>query len=317
MAAPSPEPTTPDPIELGGSRVLIGTCSWTDRTLTDETDWYPGRTMSAADRLAFYAGRFPLVEVDSTYYGPPREQQARLWAERSPAGFRFDIKAFSLLTGHPTQPKALWADLREHLRPEAAGRRSIYAEHLTPEALEEAWRRFGAALRPLHDAGKLGALLFQYPPWFGPRRSNREELRALRERLPDYRICVELRSPRWLEDAKDVERTLGLLEELGLAHVVVDAPPSSGLRRVVAATSGELAVMRFHGRSDATWSKPGISAAERFRYAYSPEELRALAEDAAELAGSARETHLLMNNCYRDYAVRNAHGLWEELAGRA
>ena len=78
--------------------------------------------------------------------------------------------------------------------------------------MDEAWRRFEAALRPLHEAGKLGAVLFQYPPWFGPRRDNRAEIEALRERLPDYRISVEFRSPRWLADERDRERTLGMLE---------------------------------------------------------------------------------------------------------
>jgi uncharacterized protein YecE (DUF72 family) len=304
-------------LALGGSRVYTGTCSWTDKTLTDETDWYPQRTMSAADRLAFYASRFALVEVDATYYAPPREQQTALWAQRTPPGFRFDVKAYSLLTGHPTKPGSLWPDLRELLSPEDAAKRAVYAGALPPDAVEEAWRRFEAALRPLHEAGRLGAVLMQYPPWFGPRREARAELRALRERLPDYRVCVEFRSARWLAEPQDAERTLGLLEECGLAYVVVDAPAVSGLRRTVAATSEDLAVMRFHGRADATWKKAGISAAERFRYDYAEEELAALAGEAAELAASARETHLLMNNCYRDYAVRNARRLGELLEARS
>ncbi len=139
--------------------MLTGSCSWTDRTLVEQAHWYPRRTMSAADRLQFYAAHFPLTEIDSTYYAPPEEQQARLWAERTPAGFRFDVKAYSLLTGHPTRPGSLWHDLREQLPADVQAKRNVYAKHLGHEALDEAWRRFEAALRPLHDAGKLGAVL--------------------------------------------------------------------------------------------------------------------------------------------------------------
>jgi|SRR5579884_1054612 len=302
-------------LHLGEHLVLPGSCSWTDRTLVQDSDWYPRRTMSAEERLRFYAGNFPLTEIDSTYYAPPSEQQARLWAQRTPDGFRFDVKAYSLLTGHPTRPKSLWADLREQLPPDAAEKRNIYAKHLDQAALDEAWRRFAAALRPLHDAGKLGAVLFQYPPWFVPRRENRAELEALRERLPDYGICVEFRSPMWTAEERDRERTLRTLEDLGLTFVSIDAPEVSGLPRLLAVTNSELAVVRFHGRSDETWAGRSPSAAERFRYLYSDHELRELAPPVHDLALEARETHLLMNNCYRDYSVRNAAQLRDLLAG--
>jgi uncharacterized protein YecE (DUF72 family) len=297
-------------IQIGDHRVLTGSCSWTDRTLVKEADWYPKKTMSAEERLRFYAAQFPLTEIDSTYYAPPGEKQARLWAERTPDGFRFDVKAYSLLTGHPTRPQSLWADLRERL-PE--DKRRVYPHHLDPEALEEAWRRFDAALRPLHEAGKLGSVLFQYPPWFTPRRDNRAEIKALRERLPDYQVAVEFRSPRWTAAERDRERTLSLLEEHGLVFVCVDAPRVSELPRIVAVTNPELLVVRFHGRSDSTWNDTSGSAAERFKYLYSPDELKELAGPIAQAAEHADETHLLMNNCYRDYSVRNAAELRDVL----
>src|SRR5881275_1820001 len=187
--------------------VLTGSCSWTDKTLVEQAEWYPRRTMSAEDRLRFYASRFPLTEIDSTYYAPPSEHQARLWAERTPDGFRFDVKAYSLLTGHPTRPRSLWKDLREQLPAEVAEKRNVYSNHLDSEAVDEAWRRFESALRPLHDAGRLGSVLFQYPPWFHPRKDNRAEIEALRERLPDYHVSVEFRSPMWLAEQRDRART--------------------------------------------------------------------------------------------------------------
>jgi uncharacterized protein YecE (DUF72 family) len=298
----------------GAHTVLTGSCSWTEKTLVDEADWYPRKTMSAEERLRYYAAQFPLTEIDSTYYAPPAERQVALWAERTPEGFRFDVKAYSLLTGHPTRPRSLWRDLREGLDSEVAEKRNIYATHLDPEAMEEAWRRFESALRPMHEAGKLGAVLFQYPRWFGPRRDNRAEIEALRERLPDYRISVEFRSPRWMTSDRDRERTLGMLEELGLIFVCVDAPSVSELPRVMAVTNPELFMVRFHGRSDSTWNDTSRSAAERFRYLYKKKELEQFVAPIAEHAAEARETHLLMNNCYRDYSVRNAAQLRDLLA---
>ena len=271
--------------------------------------------MSAEERLRFYAARFPLTEIDSTYYAPPSEQQARLWSERTPAGFRFDVKAYSLLTGHPTRPASLWRDLRDELPPEVAEKRNLYSHHLGTEALEESWRRFEAALRPLHDANRLGGVLFQYPPWYVPNRENRAELGALRERMPDYRICVEFRSPMWTAEERDRKRTLRTLEDNGLVFVSVDAPTASELPRLIASTSEELLVVRFHGRSNSTWSDTTRSAAERFKYLYRGAELERLARPIAQAAAQVNETHLLMNNCYRDYAVRNAAQLRDLLAG--
>jgi uncharacterized protein YecE (DUF72 family) len=301
-------PLGPD-IDLDGHRVLTGSCSWADKTLVEQGDWYPRRTMSAEERLRFYASQFPLTEIDSIYYAPPSEQQARMWAQRTPDGFRFDVKAYSLLTGHPTRPASLWRDIRDQLPAEVQEKRNVYAKHLDRDALDEAWRRFESALRPLHEAGRLGAVLFQYPPWFVPRRDNREEIEALSERLPDYNVSVEFRSPMWLAEKKDRERTCRLLAEHELILVGLDAPAASGLPRMMAVTNPELAVVRFHGRSDGTWADTSPSAAERFRYLYTREELAELAKPIAELAHEARETHLLMNNCYRDYAVRNADEL--------
>ena len=293
-------------VEIDGHSVLCGTCSWTDKTLVQETDWYPHRTMSAKERLQFYAAHFPVTEIDSTYYAPPAEQQARLWAQRTPDGFRFDVKAYSLLTGHPTKPGSLWKDLREELSEQAREKRNLYASHLEPEALDEVWRRFAAALVPLHEAGRLGAVLFQYPPWFHPSREHRAQLEGLRERLPEYGVCVELRSPRWVASDRDRDRTLALLRDHCLTYVCVDAPPVSELPRVLAVTTPDLFVMRFHGRANDTWKGRTQTAADRFRYLYAPDELSELADGVAEVAREAHESHLLMNNCYRDYGVDNA-----------
>ncbi len=307
-SGPSPElwaAPPADALSISGSQVFVGTCSWTDPTLTKQTNWYPRRSMSAGERLGFYAGHFPIVEADSTYYRPLQPELARTWAERAPAGFCFDIKAYGLLTGHPVDQASLWPDLKEELNEEARAKRRVYAHHLPADALEEAWARSVSALKPLQDSGHLGALLLQYPPWFVPKRSNREELARLPDRLAGTLACIEFRSPGWLKE-DDRSRTVDLLRDLGLSLVVVDAPAVSGLAAVLDVTNKDLAVVRFHGRADSTWKAKDVSAAERFRYLYSAKELEEWVPRARELARGASRVHLLMNNCYQDYGVRNA-----------
>ena len=290
------------------SRVLVGTCSWTDKTLVEEADWYPKKSMSAEERLRFYADHFPITEADSTYYFPPTPQLCRSWAQRTPSNFTMNVKAYSLLTGHPTKPESLWRDIREELPKEVAAKRNVYAHHLDPDTLDEAWARFADALKPLHTEGKLGAVLLQYPPWFTPKRANREELELVRKRLPTLPVCVEFRAPAWLE-ARDRDRTLDLLRDLDLALVVVDAPKVSKLRTVVAATTDDLAVVRFHGRADDTWNARTSTAAERFKYLYNRRQLKTWVPKLERLAGEAKKVHALMNNCYRDFGVQNASDL--------
>ncbi len=303
-------------LDLAGSKVLVGTCSWTDATLVKETDWYPKKSMTAAERLAYYASKFPIVEVDSTYYFPPTPELSQTWAERTPDGFTMNVKAWSLLTGHPTFPNSLWEDMQSAVPAEHRDKRRLYSHYLPPDALDEAFDRFRHSLLPLQRAGRLGAVLLQYPRWFGPKAENRQALRDTVSRLPDLRLCVEFRHARWLEGG-DCEPTLELLEELGVSFVCVDEPAGfpSSMPPVVAVTS-DLAVVRFHGRNTATWEDPEITtAAERFRYRYNRSELEEWVPRIHEMAAGAREVHVLMNNCYRDDAVINAAELAELLGG--
>jgi uncharacterized protein YecE (DUF72 family) len=304
-------------VEIHGARVLVGTCSWTDATLVKETEWYPKKSMKAAERLAYYSARYPIVEADSTYYFPPTPELAAGWAERTPEGFTMNVKAYSLLTGHPTFPHSLWPDLQAEIRADFSDRRNLYAKHLTPDAVAETWERFRHALMPLHSAGKLGAILLQYPEWFTPKAASRREIATARERLPDYRLCVEYRNTRWLT-GEECDRTLAFLEEHDVAFVCVDEPQgfASSMPPVVAATC-ELGVIRFHGHNAENWQKKNISAAERFRYRYDVEELEPWVPKIADLAESAGEVHVLMNNCYRDYAVDNANQFIQLLESQA
>jgi uncharacterized protein YecE (DUF72 family) len=295
-------------------RTRVGTASWTDKTLL-ESGWYPPEANTPEERLKHYASRFDVVEVDSTFYGLPSERNAVLWVERTPKEFTFNIKAFSLLTGHPTRARGLPKDVRVML-PEDAGER-VSATKVPPEAADQVWEMFRRSLMPLHSAGKLGVVLFQYPKWFFPGRDAREEILRARELLPDYDIAVEFRQRSWFEDEAATRKTLDFLRSERLPFVCVDMPQGFGssLPPVAEATSERFALVRFHGRRAETWEKRNVGTTERFRYDYSEDELQEWVPRVQQLQEEARETHALFNNCYRDYAVNNARQFGDLLAG--
>jgi uncharacterized protein YecE (DUF72 family) len=293
-------------------RMLIGTASWTDRTLIKEGHFYPPEAKTAEARLRYYAEQFPIVEVDSTYYFPPSEKNSVLWIERTPKDFTFNVKAYSLLTNHPTKPNSLYKDLE--LPDELADKKNVYREQLPDAVVEEVWQRFHDALMPLHSAGKLGAVLFQFPQWFVIGRKNKDYILECAERLKDFRIAVEFRHKTWLEE-RNADETLSFLSEHDLPFVSVDMPQGfdSSLPPIAAATADDIAMVRFHGRDRKAWAKKNVSASERFRYEYSQAELEEWVPKIRDVSGQARETHVLMNNCYRDYAVNNARQLGDLL----
>jgi len=286
--------------------VLVGTASWTDKSLLG-SGWYPKGAGNAEERLRYYSSQFPLVEVDSTYYFLPTDVMARAWKERTPPGFTFNIKAFSILTQHPAKPQAL-KDLDV---PE--GKKSIYPKDLPARDVDELWDRFLEALEPLRSSGKLGALLFQFPPWFTVGRANRDYILECAKRAAPDPILVEFRNKTWMSE-RNRDRTLEFLEGHGLAYVCVDMPQgfTSSIPPIVAATA-DLAAIRFHGHNDAEWESGSVQ--RRFKYLYSKEELKEWAPRIARLSKEAKRTHVLMNNCYRDYAQRNAKELADLLGG--
>jgi uncharacterized protein YecE (DUF72 family) len=291
-------------------KILIGTSSWTDPTLVKDGNFYPAGTKTAEARLKFYASRFPLVEVDSTYYFPPSEKNSLLWIERTPPTFTFNIKAYSLLTNHPTRPESLYGDIKATLPPGMLEKRFLYRDGLPDEAVDEVWQRFHDALMPLHSAGKLGAVLFQFPQWFTISRKNKAYIEECVGRLADFRIAVEFRHKSWMTP-ENSEESLGLLESLNVPYVCVDMPQGfdSSVPPVTAVTAADLAMVRFHGRNTSAWNVKSDTASERFRYDYPAAELQEWVPKIEHMAEETRETHVLMNNCYRDFAVRNAQEL--------
>lgn len=297
----------PARVAVGASELLFGTTSWADRGLVQSGAFYPKKTMTARERLAFYASRFALAEVATTYRFPPTADLCRQWVERTPDGFTFDIRAWSLLTGAPTLPDSLWPDLQDQVRDRSRDQRRLYRAHLAPDALEECWDRFDHAIRPLVQSGRLGAVILQYPSWFSPRPEAWAELALVATRLPGVRLAVELRSPKWTE-GEACEPTLEWLEDHDLAYVCTDGPLEGprAVPRVSAATS-DVAFVRFIGRrnsGDDPWTYP---------YRYSRDELAEWVPRLEALAASSSQVHVVMDNTWGSDAVDNAL----EIAGLA
>jgi uncharacterized protein YecE (DUF72 family) len=294
--------------------VRCGIAGWIDKSLIDSKLFYPMKTTSSEERLHFYASQFSLVEVDSTYYGMPKPENSDLWVARTPPGFTFDIKSFSLFTNHPTKAMALPKDIRDEL-PEALREKNIYIEQMPVELVDASWERFRAALEPLRAADRLGAVFFQFPPWFLPSSRSLAYIEQCQERMFGFQIAVELRKPEWM-DARHLDGTLAFLRSRDIPHIAVDVPQGhkTSMPPVFEVTSTRLAVVRFHGRNHETWDLKGAPPNLRFRYDYKDEDLSEWVPRIKEMERSAKQVHAIMNNNYSNYSVKNAQQLERLLA---
>ena len=290
-----------------GGGIRVGIAAWTEPTLTAPGVFYPREARTAETRLRYYASRFPVVEVDSSYYALPTRQVAELWVERTPSDHVFNVKAHALMTGHPTEPGRLPASIRNMLPDDLAVARRVYPKDLGEEVLDAVWRTFLDALVPLADSGKLGAVLLQYPPWFVPTRASAAELGRARERMGDVQAAVEFRRGTWLSERLR-HRTTGLLRDLGMTYVIVDEPQGmkSSVPPVAALTTPELAMFRLHGKRRDTWEKPTTPVSERYRYLYDRAELEKWIPEIVAASQAVEHVHVVFNNCYGNYATTNA-----------
>jgi uncharacterized protein YecE (DUF72 family) len=292
--------------------ILVGTASWTDRTLLACGRFYPPYADTAEARLRHYASRFPIAEVDSSFYALPSASNAQAWATRTPPDFVFNVKAFRLFTGHQTPLSALDAELRRELP--GVDREAVFIDQVPRDIRREAWRRFVFALEPLRMAGKLGAVHFQFPPWIRADARGQARVADCVAQLEDHAASVEFRHRSWFEP-RQAASTLGFLRDLRAAHTVVDAP--QGFDNTVPAvwetTRPDLAIVRLHGRNTLTWAGGGDASSSRFTYEYTTAELEALARQVRALAQRAERTHVILNTNFEDQGVRNAQGLMQAL----
>jgi uncharacterized protein YecE (DUF72 family) len=277
--------------------IRIGTCSWADESLTRY--FYPRGVKGAEERLRYYAERFDTVEVNSTYYHLPERQMVERWAERTPDGFVMHVKAFGVMTRHPVKVEQLPPDLRDEAPLDQRGR----VERPSREFRAEIFRRFHDALEPLRETRKLGGILLQFPSYVVPKPASLDYLEWAVEQLQGDEALVEFRHAAWLEE-EHRDGTLAFLERHGMTYVIVDAPRTEGrnVLPTVVATTSRTAYVRFHGRNAQTWNKRTGSAAERFDYLYSDEELREWVDPLRELAEKSEVVYAMFNNNGRSQA---------------
>src|SRR3954465_10471396 len=263
--------------------VRIGTCSFADEALVGH--WYP-KGVPAKERLPYYAERFSTVEIDSTYYRLPERSPVQGWADRTPGGFVMPIKAFGLMTRHPVRLEQLPPDLREGMPVDDRGR----VDRPPRELRGEVFRQFLGGLEPLREAGKLGGILFQLPPYVVWKPSSLDYLEWARDQLGDIPMLVEPRHRSWFGEDMRAE-LLRWLEERKMSWVVVDAPKvdAGNVPATLVAATTPLAYVRFHGRNASTWKARGGSAAQRFDHLYSEDELREWVAPLRELSNGAEE----------------------------
>jgi uncharacterized protein YecE (DUF72 family) len=295
---------------MSAPQFMVGTASWTDKTLIETTDFYPPDVKTPEDRLRFYAAQFKTVEVDSTYYAIPAERNALLWHERTPPGFVFNIKAFAWLTQHPTDASRLPKDLKQML-PEA-DRANRRLSSPGKEFLDSAFEMFWSSLRPLREAdassgGSLGMLLFQFPPYFICKSSNMDYIASLPARMPGASLAIEFRHRSWTGEEKQRAETLKFLRSHGMYFVSIDAPEDKSIPPSIMDATGALAYVRFHGRNRDAWYGKHESAAERFKYLYAERELAGKAAQLKALgARGVERAYVMFNNCYQNFGILNA-----------
>ncbi len=290
--------------------IRIGTCSWAEKTLISSGEFYPQEVRSAEERLRYYASRFDTVEIDSTYYAIPPVRNAFLWAERTPDEFVFHIKAFGGLTGHGVSPEVLPKEILKDMSVSAREKRFIYLRDR--EVIRHVMSLFLESVSPISEGGKLGLLVFQFPPWFRYGKGQIDHLVFLKELTSPYRVGIEFRHGSWL-NRKNRENTLSILRDLEFTYIIADEPwyGTEATVPYLPATTTDTGYFRLHGRNRKNWLRKGIETSLRYDYDYSDEELRGFIPDIQRIGSTTRECYIMFNNCHGASAVKNALRLIE------
>lgn len=308
-------PPAAAPTAVGPRRnVMVGMASWTDPSLIKSKAFYPKGHSTAEKMLRYYASQFPMVEVDSSFFAMPNAAHAALWVERTPDDFKFNIKAFRLLTGHQTPPNVFPPDLQRELPPLTGRRKNWYYADVPAEIVDELWRRYKEAIEPLRAAGKLRAVHFQFAPWVTGAPEWRAHVEECVARMGGYRLAVEFRNKSWFGDGR-AEATLAWEQALGVTHVIVDEPQGIGnyAHGVWAVTTPDLALVRLHGNNVDTWKINGPAASDRFNYEYSDGELEEIARRTAAVAEIALDVQVVVNVNFEDQGIRAGQRLAQML----
>ncbi|KIR09274.1 hypothetical protein RA16_03785 [Levilactobacillus brevis] len=250
--------------------------------------------------LTEYAGRLPVVELDTPFYGIPRQSTVANWQAAVPDGFQYILKANQVMTRHD----------RQHPLDEAG--------------ITAAFDQFIMAIQPMVTAGKLMTVLFQFPPFFNRTTANIQYLRDVRLKMGKLPVAVEFRSPSWFETPGMTADVMAYLQSLKLTNVTTDEPHNlnDGIPLVETVTTPELAVVRLHGRNAQGWFNQGADWRKtRTLYRYSEAELQDIAALVKRVAQHAQQVCVIFNNNSAKDAAPNALRLqkilglhWQNLA---
>ena len=281
---------------MGEERIRIGTSGWhyPSGAGTWNGIFYPpaGRRHRPAgfDDLTWYSEHFDTVEVNSTFYGVPKPSVTESWVRRTPPGFEFSLKLYQKFT-HP------------RLFAAATGSADTTVDRSDVDGFRE-------AIDPLHRAGRLGALLAQFPASFKNGPAAQDHLAWLVEALSDCAVAVELRHRSWSDD---VASTLRLLNGLGAAWVQIDEPKFRfSIAQNHLPNVESFYYMRLHGRNAKQWWRHE-RAEDRYNYHYSAAELRPLARTAEAASRIVQRLYLYTNNHFGAKSVANAALLAHQL----
>lgn len=292
--------------------IRVGTCSWTEKTLIKSGEFYPRGVRTAEERLRYYAENFDTVEVDSSYYAIPDRHTTGLWAERTPEGFVFHVKAYGALTGHGVDPRTLPRDVLMMLMEKEREKPRVYVKELLPT--KALFGHLLDALEPLEKAGKLGVIVFQYPQWVHYGKRGFDAIRDAKELLAGLPMAVEFRHGSWLAPDKR-QKVFDFLREQGITYVTADEPQLGGMETApfLPEVTTDIAYFRFHGRNRENWLRKGIETSMRFDYLYSDDELKEFIPPALKANKKAKATYLMFNNCHGGFATRNSMRVKEML----
>jgi uncharacterized protein YecE (DUF72 family) len=293
------------------SSVRIGTSGWNypSGRGTWNGIFYPPRRQRPRDfdELAFYAEHFDTVEINSTFYGQPRADIVRAWAERTPDRFEFSVKLYQKFTHPKMYTQRLARTLPADVRDDA----DLLGTLAAPNAAD--LDEFRRGIEPLASRGKLGALLAQFPPSFKDTPASRDYLAGLLRAFHGYALAVELRHSSW-SDA--IGGTLALLNEFGAAWVQIDEPKFRfSIRQNYLPNVKGFYYMRLHGRNAAAWWRHDKSE-DRYDYLYSAGELTEFAETADAARHLVKKTYLYTNNHFSAKSVANAAMIKKQLGER-
>ncbi|PYZ95752.1 hypothetical protein CR205_15280 [Alteribacter lacisalsi] len=259
--------------------INIGLTGW-----GDHDSLYEGVKQSSG-KLEIYAGHFPTVEVDASFYAVQPLRNMEKWTRETPDAFRFVVKAYQGITGHERG-------------------------EIPFETRDEMFQAFIDSVKPMKEAGKLAMVLCQFPPWFDCKKENVQYLRVCREYLKDLPCALEFRHQSWYSE-EFRSQTLSFIDKENWIHSICDEP-QAGARSIPLVpdpAGSEEVLFRFHGRNEAGWTKPakGDEWREvRYLYDYTNNELEELAGHVKSVSSKVKKTYVLFNNNSGGHAAGNA-----------